>query len=99
MQTGTHPRVTTEANIATMKSQLDRLGLGHDERRAVSTTDTEFYHWTQWIFLQIYNAWYDHDLNRARPIAELEAEFAVRHPRARPRAARGPSCRWRSSGR
>ena len=82
VQTGTHPRVTTEANIATMKRQLDRLGLGHDERRAVATTDTEFYRWTQWIFLQIYNAWYDHDPDRARPIAELEAAVRRRYPRA-----------------
>ncbi|TQF74657.1 leucine--tRNA ligase [Rhodococcus spelaei] len=75
VQTGTHPRTTTEANIANMKRQLRRLGLGHDERRSVATTDVDFYHWTQWIFLQIYNAWYDADLNRARPVAELEAEF------------------------
>ncbi|WP_068276194.1 leucine--tRNA ligase [Aldersonia kunmingensis] len=76
VQTGTHPRITTEANIATMKAQLDRLGLGHDERRSFATTDVDYYHWTQWIFLQIYNAWYDTDLNRARPISELEADFA-----------------------
>ncbi len=77
VQTGTHPRITTESNIANMKRQLGRLGLGHDERRSFSTTDPEYYHWTQWIFLQIYNAWYDTDLERARPIAELEAEFAA----------------------
>lgn len=76
VQTGTHPRTTTEANIANMTRQLRRLGLGHDERRSVATTDVDFYHWTQWIFLQIYNAWYDSDLNRARPVTELEAEFA-----------------------
>ncbi|GAA4485104.1 leucine--tRNA ligase [Rhodococcus olei] len=76
VQTGTHPRTTTEANIENMKRQLRRLGLGHDERRSVATTDVDFYHWTQWIFLQIYNAWYDTDLNRARPVSELEAEFA-----------------------
>ncbi|MFD4294743.1 leucine--tRNA ligase [Rhodococcus sp. NPDC058505] len=77
VQTGTHPRTTTEANIANMTRQLRRLGLGHDERRSVATTDVDFYHWTQWIFLQIYNAWYDTELNRARPVAELEAEFAA----------------------
>ncbi|WP_330233612.1 leucine--tRNA ligase [Nocardia sp. NBC_00508] len=76
VQTGAHPRVTTEANIATMQRQLDRLGLGHDRRRSFATTDPEYYRWTQWIFLRIYNAWYDTELNRARPIAELEAEFA-----------------------
>ncbi|MEV6319633.1 leucine--tRNA ligase [Nocardia sp. NPDC051787] len=76
VQTGAHPRVTTESNIATMQRQLDRLGLGHDRRRSFATTDPEYYRWTQWIFLRIYNAWYDVELNRARPIAELEAEFA-----------------------
>ncbi|RBO91482.1 leucine--tRNA ligase [Nocardia puris] len=76
VQTGAHPRDTTEANIATMQRQLDRLGLGHDRRRSFATTDPEYYKWTQWIFLRIYNAWYDLELNRARPIAELEAQFA-----------------------
>ncbi|WP_280497821.1 leucine--tRNA ligase [Nocardia asiatica] len=76
VQTGAHPRDTTESNIATMQRQLDRLGLGHDRRRSFATTDPEYYRWTQWIFLRIYNAWYDTELNRARPIAELAAEFA-----------------------
>ncbi|GEL19389.1 leucine--tRNA ligase [Pseudonocardia asaccharolytica] len=76
VQTGTHPRVTTEANIQRYKAQLRQLGLAHDERRSVATTDVEFYRWTQWIFLQIYNAWYDEERQKARPIAELEAEFA-----------------------
>ncbi|WP_280476680.1 leucine--tRNA ligase [Nocardia farcinica] len=76
VQTGAHPRDTTESNIATMQRQLDRLGLGHDRRRSFATTDPEYYRWTQWIFLQIYNAWYDLELNRARPISELEEQFA-----------------------
>lgn len=75
VQTGTHPRTTTEANIANMRRQLGRLGLGHDMRRSVATTDVDFYHWTQWIFLQIHGAWYDAEAGRARPVAELEAEF------------------------
>ena len=75
VQTGTHPRTTTEANIANMKRQLRRLGLGHDERRAVATTDVDFYHWTQWIFLTIYNAWYDTEAGKARRISELESEL------------------------
>jgi leucyl-tRNA synthetase len=57
--TNTHPRITTEANIANMRRQLRRLGLGHDPRRGVSTTDEAYYRWTQWIFLRIYNSWYD----------------------------------------
>ena len=71
IQTGTHPRTTTEANIKNMTRQLDQLGLGHDRRRSVATTDPEFYKWTQWIFLQIYNAWFDEDLQKARPIEDL----------------------------
>ncbi|OBG57987.1 leucine--tRNA ligase [Mycobacterium sp. E3339] len=75
VQTGTHPRTRTEANVVNFKRQLGRLGLGHDSRRSFSTTDVEFYKWTQWIFLQIYNAWFDTAARKARPIAELIAEF------------------------
>ncbi|MFG0258447.1 MAG: leucine--tRNA ligase [Phycisphaerales bacterium JB043] len=71
VQTGTHPRVTTEKNIDTMNHQLFRLGLAHDSRRSVATTDESFYRWTQWIFLQLYNSWFDEEQNRARPIEEL----------------------------
>ncbi|MGH3952372.1 MAG: class I tRNA ligase family protein, partial [Pseudonocardiaceae bacterium] len=81
VQTGTHPRTTTEANIGNMRRQLRQLGLGHDERRSFATTDPDYYRWTQWIFLQIYNSWYDEKAGRARPIVELEAEYAQgRHP-------------------
>jgi leucyl-tRNA synthetase len=75
VQTGTHPRTRTEANIVNFRRQLGRLGFGHDNRRSFSTTDVEFYKWTQWIFLQIYNAWFDTAANKARPIAELIAAF------------------------
>jgi leucyl-tRNA synthetase len=75
VQTGQHPRSTTEANIATMRRQLRRLGLAHDPRRSISTIDPGYYRWTQWIFLQIFNAWYDSDADRARPIADLIAEL------------------------
>ncbi|MCV7438416.1 leucine--tRNA ligase [Mycobacterium seoulense] len=75
VQTGTHPRTRTEANVVNFRRQLGRLGLGHDSRRSFSTTDVEFYKWTQWIFLQIYNAWFDTSARKARPIAELIAEF------------------------
>ena len=71
IQTGTHPRTTTEKNIDNMTRQLDQLGLGHDKRRSVATTDPEFYKWTQWIFLQIYNAWFDEEQQKARPIEDL----------------------------
>lgn len=84
VQTGQHPRATTEANIAIMKRQLRRLGLAHDARRSFATIDEGYVRWTQWIFLQIFNSWYDEaaprpdgGLGRARPIAELEAELAA----------------------
>ncbi len=73
--TGEHPRISTEAAIANMRSQLRRLGLGHDSRRSISTIDPEYYRWTQWIFLQIFNSWYDAEAATARPIAELVAQF------------------------
>uniref|UniRef100_A0AAU3H1K9 Leucine--tRNA ligase n=1 Tax=Streptomyces sp. NBC_01401 TaxID=2903854 RepID=A0AAU3H1K9_9ACTN len=75
VQTGTHPRASTEANMENMKTQLRRLGLGHDKRRSFATIDAEYYRWTQWIFLQIFNSWYDTEADRARPIAELVAQF------------------------
>ncbi|MEU5717451.1 leucine--tRNA ligase [Streptomyces sp. NPDC020403] len=75
VQTGTHPRISTEANMENMKAQLRRLGLGHDKRRSFATIDADYYRWTQWIFLQIFNSWYDTDADRARPIAELVTQF------------------------
>ena len=74
-QTGEHPRVNTERNIANMSRQLARLGLGHDERRSFATTDPDYYRWTQWIFLELFNAWFDSEAHRARPISELISEF------------------------
>jgi leucyl-tRNA synthetase len=71
-QTGEHPRINTETNIANMQRQLDRLGLGHDKTRSIATTDVSYYRWTQWIFLQIFQSWYDTEAACARPISELE---------------------------
>jgi leucyl-tRNA synthetase len=82
VQTGEHPRKTTEENMVVMKRQLRRLGLGHDDRRTIATIDPGYYKWTQWIFTQIYNSWYDPEAvrpdggkGRARPISELVAEL------------------------
>ncbi len=75
LQTNTHPRATTERNIASMRRQLRRLGLAYDMRRSISTTDPGFYRWTQWIFLQLFGSWYDIEADRARPVTELEAEL------------------------
>jgi leucyl-tRNA synthetase len=76
VQTGTHPRATTEANIQRYRAQLRQLGLAHDPRRSVATTDVTFYRWTQWIFREIFESWYDTEAGRARPIAELRDEFS-----------------------
>ena len=82
VQTGQHPRITTEANIANMRRQLHRMGLSFDDRRSFATIDTNYVRWTQWIFSKLYDAWYDPDFVRkdggkgsARPIAELVDEF------------------------
>ncbi|MFC5370270.1 leucine--tRNA ligase [Arcanobacterium bovis] len=85
VQTGAHPRDTTEENIANMRKQLRRLGLSHEKRRSLATTDVDYMKWTQWIFLQIFNSWYDDDApgriegtkGRARPISELIEAYAA----------------------
>ncbi|MGZ4805738.1 MAG: leucine--tRNA ligase [Ilumatobacteraceae bacterium] len=76
VQTGQHPAITTNANVANYRRQLRRLGLSHDPRRSISTTDPGYYRWTQWIFLQIFNSWYDIEADKARPIDELIEQFA-----------------------
>ncbi|WP_089292305.1 leucine--tRNA ligase [Actinoplanes regularis] len=75
VQTGTHPAVTTAANVERYRQQLRRLGLAYDERRSFSTTDPEYYRWTQWIFLQVFNSWFDPARGKARPISELIAAY------------------------
>ncbi|MCL2581272.1 MAG: leucine--tRNA ligase [Streptosporangiales bacterium] len=75
IETGQHPAITTEQNIANMRRQLGRLGLNHDPRRAISTADPKFYRWTQWIFLQLFNSWCDPATGQARPVSDLIAEF------------------------
>ena len=80
VETGRHPRETTLENIATMGRQLRRLGLAHDNRRSFATIDPEFVKWTQWIFLQIFNAWFDPDVKRARPISELIEKLGTEDP-------------------
>jgi leucyl-tRNA synthetase len=75
VQTGQHPRTTTDANMVVFRKQLKRLGMGHDLRRGVATTDPDFYRWTQWIFLKIFNSWYDAEQDKARPIEALITEL------------------------
>jgi leucyl-tRNA synthetase len=75
VQTGQHPRVTTEANIAAISAQLRRLGVDHDRRRTFATIDPGYYKWTQWIFTQIFGAWFDDAAGKARPIEDLVTEL------------------------
>ena len=76
IQTGQHPAVTTEKNIARYREQMDRIGFSYDWSREVRTCDPEYYKWTQWAFLKMFESWYDNVQQKARPIAELEAAFA-----------------------
>ncbi|TFV89478.1 leucine--tRNA ligase [Blastococcus sp. CT_GayMR16] len=75
VQTGQHPRVTTEANIEAIRAQLRRLGVDHDDRRSFATIDPGYYKWTQWIFLQLFGSWFDERVGRARRIEDLIAEL------------------------
>ena len=77
IQTGQHPAVTTENNIARYRQQMDRIGFSYDWSREVRTCDPEYYKWTQWAFLEMFGCWYDNVQQKARPIAELEAAFAA----------------------
>jgi leucyl-tRNA synthetase len=69
IKTGQHPRITTQRNIDNFRTQLQSLGFSYDWSREISTTDPEYFRWTQWIFLQLYNAWVNPATNRAEPIA------------------------------
>jgi len=75
IQTGQHPAKTTEANIARYREQLDNIGFSFDWSREVRTSDPAYYKWTQWIFLQLFDSWYDHAAQQARPINELQKRF------------------------
>ena len=76
IQTGQHPAVTTEKNIARYREQMDRIGFSYDWSREVRTCDPGYYKWTQWAFLKMFDSWYDNVQQKARPVAELEAAFA-----------------------
>ncbi len=69
VKSGQHPAVTTRENVAKFKSQLKRIGFSYDWQREINTTDPRYYKWTQWIFLQIYNSWFNPGTKRAEPIS------------------------------
>ena len=71
IQTGQHPEKTTEENIARYRSQLDKIGFSFDWSREVRTCDPKYYKWTQWAFMQMFNSYYDRDLDKAQPISKL----------------------------
>ena len=84
VETGQHPAVTTEANIARYREQLDAIGFSFDWSRSVRTSDPEYYKWTQWMFLQLFHSWYDRAAGKAKPLTDLlkifEKEGNVKHP-------------------
>lgn len=75
IQTGQHPAITTEKNIATYRRQLDQIGFSFDWSREVRTSDPSYYKWTQWIFMKLFNSWYDVAADKAEPIDALVAHF------------------------
>ncbi len=75
ISTGQHPRASIARNVEIFRAQLRRLGLAHDPRRGVGTSDPDYYRWTQWIFLRLFGSWYDRQAGRARPVEDLVAEL------------------------
>lgn len=71
IKTGEHPRIQTEKNIDEFRRQMKMLGFSYDWDREIATTDVDYFRWTQWIFLQLYDTWFDHEQQKGRPIAEL----------------------------
>lgn len=75
IQTGQHPAITTETNIATYRRQLDQIGFSFDWSREVRTSSPDYYKWTQWIFMQLFNSWYNKAIEKAEPISVLVKHF------------------------
>ena len=71
IQTGTHPSITTKNNCDTFRRQIKELGLSYDWEKEINTTDPKYFKWTQWIFIRLYNTWFDEKLQKGRPISEL----------------------------
>ncbi len=71
IQTGTHPAITTQKNCDNFRRQIKAIGLSYDWDREINTTDPKYFKWTQWIFKQLYNTWFDEELQKGRPVSEL----------------------------
>lgn len=80
MVTGIHPRIATERNIQIFRNQLKMLGFGYDWSREINTTDPKYFKWTQWMFIQIYNSWFDEEQQKARHIDELPIPDGLKDP-------------------
>ena len=95
IKTGQHPRQTTEANVATFKRQIQSLGFSYDWSRELATTDPDYFKWTQWIFLKLYNSWFNPETNKAEPIETLKypAELQQRAAGVSPADQTSQSCR------
>ncbi len=81
IRTGQHPRKTTEENIATFKRQIESLGFSYDWSREIDTTDPRYFKWTQWVFLKLYNSWFNAETNKAEPIESLPYPPELNRPR------------------
>jgi len=79
IQTGTHPSITTRKNCDTFRRQIKSLGLSYDWDREINTTDPKYYKWTQWIFIKLYNTWFDKSLQKGRPISELPVPDVIKN--------------------
>ncbi len=79
MQTGTHPAITTNKNCETFRRQIKEIGLSYDWDREINTTDPGYFKWTQWIFIKLYNTWYDEKTGKGRPIEELDIPSEIRN--------------------
>ncbi len=77
IQTGTHPSITTKNNCDTFRRQIKELGLSYDWDKEINTTDPKYFRWTQWIFIQLYNTWFDENLQKGRPVSELEIPSGI----------------------
>ena len=75
IKTGQHPEITTNENIARYRSQLDKIGFCYDWDREIRTCDPDYYKWTQWVFLRLFNSYYDKSADKAMPISDLVAHF------------------------
>ena len=98
IDTGQHPAVTVRQNAAVMRRQLRRLGLAHDRRREIMTSDPSYYRWTQWIFLRIFNSWYDPAARPSAPGRRVDRRVRRRATRPGRTAGRGRICPRPSSG-